>query len=147
MKYQVIKTYTPEMGLSCAFRQWRAKSHCRFLHGYALGVKIVFEAEQLDAKNWVYDFGGMKWIKDFLVEYFDHTTLIAEDDPELLSFKALAQKDLIQLKILPQVGCEKFAEWIYTHLAPQVQAETKGRVLIKSVEVFEQGANSSAILA
>ena len=37
MKYQVIKTYGNETGHSCAFRQWRAESHCNLIHGYGLG--------------------------------------------------------------------------------------------------------------
>ena len=66
-KYQVIKTFGAERGFSCAFRQWRADSDCKFIHGYSLGFKLVLEAETLDDKSWVYDFGA-----------FDHI------DPELL---------------------------------------------------------------
>ena len=35
--YRSSKTYGHEIGLSAAFRQWRAQSHCRLIHGYALG--------------------------------------------------------------------------------------------------------------
>ena len=58
MKYRVTKTYGNERGLSCAFRQWRADSHCNLIHGYSLGFRFVFEAAQLDDRNWVYDFGA-----------------------------------------------------------------------------------------
>ena len=27
------KTYGHDLGLSAAFRQWRAESHCRLIHG------------------------------------------------------------------------------------------------------------------
>ena len=30
------KKYGHDRGLSTAFRQWRADSHCRFMHGYSL---------------------------------------------------------------------------------------------------------------
>lgn len=31
--YQSTKTYGHDRGFSCAFRQWRADSHCRLIHG------------------------------------------------------------------------------------------------------------------
>lgn len=47
-------------GFSTVFRQWKAEgTHCRFLHGYAISFKVDFEGE-LDERNWVWDFGGMK---------------------------------------------------------------------------------------
>lgn len=144
MIYQAIKTWGPELGLSCCFRQWRATdsdSHCHFLHGYALGISITFETTTLDDHNWVYDFGNLDWIKDLLVKQFDHTTVIAADDPELNTFKELEQKGLIQLRILPHVSCEMLAVWVLEQTAPVVQQQTQNRVKIKSVEVSEHGAN------
>ena len=41
-----------------AYRQWRADSHCNLIHGYALSFHFEFESEELDARNWVMDFGG-----------------------------------------------------------------------------------------
>lgn len=150
--YYSTKTYGTDRGLSCAFRQWRAThSHCRFLHGYSIGVKFIFESTNLDERNWCFDFGGMKPIKDFLDHTFDHKTLIAEDDPELAHFTALNKAGLIQLEVVEGVGCEKFAEMIY-HKTQWFLDEFKsgaGRytvtnnVRLKSVEVFEHGANSA----
>ena len=48
-----------ELG-SCAFRQPKAESHCRFIHGYRLTAKFWFGANQLDKNNWVVDFGSLK---------------------------------------------------------------------------------------
>lgn len=90
-KFQSTKTYGTDRGLSCCFRQWKANhSHCSTLHGYSLGFKFVFESETLDEKNWCFDFGGMKPIKEYLDYMFDHTILVAEDDPALEVFKTLA---------------------------------------------------------
>ena len=66
VKYESTKTYGNERGLSCCFRQWQADSHCSYLHGYSLGFRFTFETNELDKRNWVYDFGGCKWIKVFL---------------------------------------------------------------------------------
>ena len=142
--YYSTKTYGHEVGLSCAFRQWRAHdSHCRFLHGYALSVTLVFAAEELDHRNWVVDFGGLKHVKSMLEAQFDHKTLVAEDDPALLIFENLDREGLIQMRIVPNTGCEAFAEMIAG--AVQVWLKDAGygdRVKLKSVEVSEHGANS-----
>ena len=50
-------------GYSTCFRQWKADgTHCKFLHGYAVSFRVWFEGE-LDERNWVWDFGGMKRAK------------------------------------------------------------------------------------
>ena len=111
-KFYSTKTYGNDRGLSCAFRQWRAThSHCSLIHGYSLGFKLVFECESLDERNWVMDFGAFKsnGIKEHLSYIFDHTTIVAADDPELDQFKHLEALGLIQLRVLDHVGCEKFA--------------------------------------
>ena len=143
MKYYSTKTYGNDRGLSCAFRQWRATSHCNQVHGYSLGFRFIFEADELDDRNWVYDFGDTKWMKDYLEETFDHTTAVAMDDPELDLFKQMDEVGILTLRIFSDVGCEKFAEMVYMDIAPQVANITNERVRLKSVEVFEHGSNSA----
>ena len=53
MRY--VSTKIIPMG-STAFRQWKADSHCKLIHGYRLQCKLWFTAEELDDKNWIYDF-------------------------------------------------------------------------------------------
>ena len=139
------KTYSHATGHSCAFRQWRADSHCNLIHGYSLGFKFVFEAQELDERNWVYDFGNCKWIKAWLEENFDHTLAVDVKDPELLNLTELGTKGLAKVVEMNGVGCEKFAEHVYNFVAPQVKEQTGGRVKLKSVEVFEHGANSAIV--
>lgn len=143
MKYYSTKTFGNDRGLSCAFRQWRATSHCNQIHGYSLGFRFLFEADKLDDRNWVYDFGNTKWIKMYLEEAFDHTTAVAADDPHLNLFRAMDDAGVLTLRIFSAVGCEKFAEIVYADIAPQVADETQNRVRLKSVEVFEHGSNSA----
>ena len=143
MSFISTKTYNHNIGLSCAFRQWRAKhSHCKYMHGYALSVRINFKG-QLNDRNWVYDFGDLKFVKQFLADTFDHKTVIAEDDPELETFKELDEKGLIQLRVIPHVGCEKFAEYICKQIAPQIEVNSNERVKLMSVEVREHSGNSA----
>jgi 6-pyruvoyltetrahydropterin/6-carboxytetrahydropterin synthase len=142
--YASTKTFGHELGLSACFRQWRAESHCRLLHGYALAVKFEFEAEELDVRNWVVDFGSLKSLKGWLEDTFDHTLLLASDDPAFEDFMALGHKGLARVVIVEATGCEAFAEMIYG--CAQIWLKDNGyapRVRLKSVEVREHGANSA----
>ena len=134
-------------GYSTAFRQWRAThSHCKFIHGYALKFKVIFKGN-LDQRNWICDFGTFKrnGIKEHLNYMFDHTTVVAKDDPFLNEFKILNDKKLIQLRILESVGCEKFAEYVFNYINKVIIKETQGRVQVLQVECFEGDTNNSAI--
>lgn len=141
MKY--LSTKIIPMG-STAFRQWKADSHCKFIHGYRLQCKLWFSADNLDERNWVFDFGDCKDIKTALEEQFDHTTCVAADDPELHSFQHLADRGLIQLRIMPDgVGIERTAEWVYNEVSEIITARTQGRVKVSKVEVWEHEGNSA----
>ncbi len=97
--WRSTKTYGHEEGLSCCFRQWRAThSHCRLLHGYALAFSLTFATDTLDARNWCFDFGGLKPVRAWLHEMFDHTLLVAHDDPDLSEFQRLAERGLVDLR-------------------------------------------------
>lgn len=138
------KTYGHELGLSAAFRQWRAESHCRLIHGYALAVKIVFAAEELDVRGWVVDFGSLKSLKGWLENTFDHKLLIAEDDPKRDVLRTLGEMGLADVVMVEATGCEAFAKLIYE--ATEVWLKDNGyapRCSVFSVEVKEHGANSA----
>lgn len=149
MKYQSTKIFD---GFSTVFRQWKAnETHCKFLHGYGISFKITFEGE-LDEKNWVWDFGGMKRAnttidgmnpKMWMDYMFDHTTLVAEDDPFLEGFKKMDVQDIIQLRIIPATGAEQFAKFIFNKINDFVQVETKSRVRVTQVEFKENEKNSA----
>ena len=148
-KYQSTKVFD---GFSCVFRQWKAEgTHCKYVHGYGVSFKVWFEG-QLDEKNWVWDFGGMKRAKGTIdgmnpkawMDYmFDHTMIVAEDDPFIESFKLMDRAGAAQVRILPAVGAEKFAEYIYNKLQEFVSKETAGRVNVVRVEFLEHGRNTA----
>ena len=142
--YRSTKTYDHSEGLSCCFRQWRAKtSHCSMVHGYALSFKFVFATHELDERNWCFDFGGLKPVRAWLHEMFDHTMLVAEDDPHLQDMRQLEAKGLVSLRILPRVGCEAMAEYVFRHVARFIAEQTADRVWLETVEVSEHGGNSA----
>jgi 6-pyruvoyltetrahydropterin/6-carboxytetrahydropterin synthase len=139
-------------GYSTVFRQWKAEgTHCKFLHGYGVSFKVWFEGE-LDKRNWVWDFGGMKRAKGTIdgmnpkawMDYmFDHTVIISENDPNINLFRSMDESNIIQLRIIPSVGAEQFAKYIYEKLNTFVQAETEGRVKVTQVEFREHEKNTA----
>jgi 6-pyruvoyltetrahydropterin/6-carboxytetrahydropterin synthase len=137
------KTYGHDRGFSCCFRQWRADSHCNQLHGYSLSFELVFRGE-LDERNWVIDFGGLDEIKDFLGHWFDHTTVVAADDPKIRWFESAQGNGLLDLRIMPDVGCEKFAEFVAIEVMHWlIRKGYSDRVWLDYVKVAEHNANSA----
>lgn len=139
-------------GFSTVFRQWKAENtHCKYLHGYDISFRVWFEGG-LDERNWVWDFGGMKRAKATIdgmnpkawMDYmFDHTMLVAEDDPYVESFRKMNDVGVAQVRVLPAVGAEKFAEYLYQKLSPFINEEAQGRVRIIKIEVYEHEKNSA----
>ena len=144
----MYRSYKEFNGYSTAFRQHKADSHCRFIHGYALRFKVWFDGE-LDHRNWVVDFGCFKrnGVKDWFKNMFDHTTIVAKDDPAILLFEEMDKQGLIQLRIMEDVGCEKFAEYVFKYLNKKVKEETKDRVKVHKVQCWEHGENMAEYYA
>lgn len=147
MTYRSTKTYDHSVGISAAFRQWRAThSHCKYVHGYALKFHFEFESETLDDRHWVVDFGGLDFVKHLLQENFDHKTVVAQDDPHLDWFRTGEKLGTLQLLILPAVGCERFAEEVYNMVSNAMRQKFPERegVKLSLVTVSEHGANSAS---
>jgi 6-pyruvoyltetrahydropterin/6-carboxytetrahydropterin synthase len=83
------------------------------IHGYSFTMKFYFGTNSLDARNWCADYGGLKELKKILEDQFDHTLLVAEDDPELDFYKEMEKRKLAKLTILPKLGCEGLADQLY----------------------------------
>lgn len=113
-KYTSTKEYHD--AFPCAYRQWRADSHCNLIHGYSFSMKFYFGTDDLDVRNWAADYGGLKELKKLLEDQFDHTLLVAQDDPELKTFLLLQEKKLAKLTILPKLGCEGLADMLYKYV-------------------------------
>ena len=139
-------------GFSTVFRQWKAETtHCRFLHGYGISFKLYFQGK-LDERNWVWDFGGMKRAKGTIdgmspkawMDYmFDHTFIVAEDDPYKESFLKMHEAGVAQVRIVPATGAERFAQFIFEKLNYFIEKETDGRVKVVKVEFREHEKNSA----
>ena len=113
------------------------------MHGYALAVKFTFGANTQDDRNWVQDFGGLKELKAWLKEMFDHTYLVAKDDPELEVFKYLEDKELVDLRVVDSTGCERFSEMVFMKAQEIVEKNYGDRCWVESVTVREHESNSA----
>ena len=148
-KFQSTKVFD---GFSTVFRQWKADTtHCKYLHGYGVSFKLWFEG-QLDQRNWVWDFGGMKRAegtidgmkpKEWFDYMFDHTFIVAEDDPFKESFLKMNEAGVAQVRVVPTTGAERFAQFIYEKVNPFIMDETNGRVKLARVEFREHSKNSA----
>lgn len=143
-KYFSTKTF-PEIG-PVAYRQWKADSHCKFIHGYALTFHFEFGSNELDVRNWCVDFGGLKELKDLLEEWFDHTLLVAVDDPHRDELLRLGELKLAQITEVERTGCEGIADFLYRFINDGwLKSQYGDRVWCTRVEVRETSKNMAGV--
>lgn len=146
VQYKFTSTKEYVDAFPVAYRQWRADSHCNLIHGYAFSMKFYFGTNTLDVRNWSADYGGLKELKAVLNGMFDHTLLVAEDDPELEFYKEMQSRKLAKLCILPRLGCEGLADMLYRYVNGVYIPDNWGpgeaeRLWCYRVEVRETQAN------
>ena len=81
--------------------------------------------------------------KEWMDYMFDHTLVVAEDDPYINAFKEMDKAGVAQVRVIPATGAEKFAEYIYNKLNAFVTEETEGRVRVTKVKFAEHGKNAA----
>jgi len=142
-KYISTKTYK-QLG-PVAYRQHRADSHCNLIHGYALSFHLEFETDDLDVRNWVMDFGGLRPLKEKLEDWFDHTLLVAEDDPQREALINLGTLGLAKITEVQKTGCEGISDFLYEYIntifLPSCGKSEADRVWCSKVEVRETDSN------
>lgn len=111
--YKYVSTKEYHDAFPCAYRQWRADSNCRLIHGYSFSMKFYFGTNELDARNWSVDYGGLRELKHFLEDKFDHCLLVSSDDPELEIYQELEKRKMAKVTVLPKLGCEGLADMLY----------------------------------
>lgn len=152
--YHSTKKFGP---ISTGHRNWHAACNssrdsekCSYIHGYGRYIQFTFSG-QLDEKGWVYDFGGTKFIKEFLEKNWDHKTLIASDDPELDTLKELHNKKIIDLNILDvskgwTPAIEGSCKFVFDKIQPEITKKTEGRIKISKIEIWEHENNSAIFI-
>jgi len=135
------KTY---YNIPFAHRQPLHDGHCQFVHGHNWAIKFTFLANERDENGFVVDFGKLHFIKEWIDKKLDHALLICTNDPQVEYFKA-NNNILWRLHLVNDASCEGLCNYIHEQFKRAVTYETNGRVVIKSVEVFEDNKNSALI--
>jgi len=91
------------------------------------------------AKTLIDDMQPKAWM-DYM---FDHTLIVAEDDPYINAFKEMDKAGVAQVRVIEATGAEKFAEYIYDKINEFVLEETEGRVRVTKVKFMEHGKNAA----
>jgi 6-pyruvoyltetrahydropterin/6-carboxytetrahydropterin synthase len=139
--FQSTKTFN---GYPACFRQWKAEdTHCKFVHSYIIKFKLIFEHDE--EKIWKSHPEFFVYLKNWFKNTFDHITFIAADDPYLEQFKQMDKDDIIQLKVLESVGCERFSEYVFYEIKEIIKSFNI-KIHIKSVETFEHSKNSALFI-
>ncbi|HBC48151.1 MAG: 6-carboxytetrahydropterin synthase [Litorivicinaceae bacterium] len=137
--YQTIKTFD---NFPCSHRQWRHSGHCKFIHGYSRSFKMTFGCKELTESGFGVDFGEFSEIKSWLSHWFDHTLLINEDDPERALFQELHEKQIVDLRVLPNVSMERTAEFVFHYVDGWIRQQTHDRSFLLEVECRENDKNA-----
>jgi 6-pyruvoyltetrahydropterin/6-carboxytetrahydropterin synthase len=65
---------------------------CRHPHGHNAVAEIEVEAEALDSRNMVVDFGDIKrLVKEWIDRELDHRMILRQDDPLVAALRALGE--------------------------------------------------------
>ena len=142
-KYMSTKEYKD--AFPAAYRQWRDDGKCSIVHGYALTVRFFFESDELDVRNWVQDYGGLRPLKEQLEDWFDHRLLVAIDDPYKDLLVALHDAGIAKITEVEKTGCEGIADFLYEYVntifLPSYGKAEAERIWCCRVEVRETQSN------
>ncbi len=134
--------------LPCCHRSWANLGKRFFLHGYERSFEVEFASAQTElGTGLVVDVGTVAEIRSALRYQFDHTTLIAEDDPQRDLFELLAERGVIDLRIMESTGMEGSAAWAFETAERIVAPATGGRVWISRIEARESRNNVVTLTA
>lgn len=124
--------------LPCCHRSWANAGKRFFLHGCERSFEIEFAcAETEPDTGLVVDSRSLTEIQVAVRHQFDHTTLIAEDDPHRDLFQLLADQGVIDLRIMYDTGTEGSAAWVFVAAERILGLATEGRVWVSRVEARE----------
>lgn len=140
---------TKKLGpISVGHRQWRDDGHCQLIHGYGRYVEFTFAATKLDHRQWVMDFGGLKKVKQFLEDSWDHRLLVASDDPAMDDIMNLHHKGIVSVNVMDVdqghgPGIEGSCKYIHDNINPMIEQMTDGRVWVERVQIWEHERNTA----
>jgi 6-pyruvoyltetrahydropterin/6-carboxytetrahydropterin synthase len=145
MAFYSTKRFGP---ISVGHRQWKDNGHCAWIHGYGRTVQFTFGCNELDDKTWVVDFGGLKQVKQWIEEQWDHRLLLASNDPHLDKIMALQDYNIVNVNVMDvskghSPGIEGSCKFLYDNINPMILQMSDNRCWIESVEIWEHENNTA----
>jgi 6-pyruvoyltetrahydropterin/6-carboxytetrahydropterin synthase len=132
----------------CCHRSWAHPGKRFFLHGCERTFEVEFAcAETEPSTGLVVDGSALNAVRTALRYQFDHTTLIAADDPQCDLFELLAKRGVIDLRIMDNTGMEGSAAWVFETAERIVGLATGGRVWVSRIEARESRNNVVTLTA
>jgi 6-pyruvoyl-tetrahydropterin synthase len=122
--------------LPCCHRSWANQGKRFFLHGCERSFEVEFACAETESDT-VVDSTAVRVIRAALRYQFDHTTLIAADDPQRELFKLLAERGVIDLRIMDNTGMEGSAAWVFDTAERIAGLATAGRVWVSRIKARE----------
>lgn len=133
--------------LPFAHRQPNHAGHCALIHGHSWTFTFEFAATHLDECGFVVDFGGLKWLREWLEERFDHTLVLNDTDPALPFMRMLEAPQspgvLAKIVTVPDCSAEGLANWLLAEVDTLIAEQTGQRVSVRRVTVHEDSRNSA----
>ena len=128
------------LGYPFAHRVHNHDGLCKKLHGHSWDFEVSFTADSLDEKGFVIDLGKLQEVRSFFEQYFDHTVVLAEDDPLLDNFRELQNLGALKLLVLPHCSSEAIAEFVANEVGEIIKDK---KASVSSVLVRESFKNSA----
>ena len=130
MSFTVVR----EINFSYGHRLLNYEGKCRHLHGHNGRLEIHMEADRLDARGMVMDFGDIKkLVADWIDREIDHKMLLCKDDPILPYLKQVGEP-VVEMDGNPTA--ENIARFIFEY------AEKQG-LPVQMVKLWESPSSST----
>jgi 6-pyruvoyl-tetrahydropterin synthase len=124
--------------LPCCHRSWANQGKRFFLHGDERTFEIEFAcAETEPGTGLVVDDNTLNQVRAAIRDQFDHTSLIAVDDPQRDLFDLLADRGVIDLRIMDNTATAGSAAWAFETVERIVGQATAGRVWVSRIKARE----------
>lgn len=134
-------------GLHCCRRNWFDNGKRLFLQGYQLTFEIEFACDERDSDDQMLSAECLGDIRAALQQQFGQTTLIAANDPQRDLFELLADRDLVDMRIMDSTAVEASAAWVFQTVELIVAQATGGRVWLSRIDAQESGSRVITLTA
>lgn len=115
MLVKIAKEFRWEMGHRLSYH----KDGCQNLHGHSYKMAVELVGTQNEG-GMVLDYGEIKTLITPLIESLDHSTMLHQDDQEVVAFMSKQNMKTVLVPFHPTA--ENIAIWFLNQLKPQLSA-------------------------